>query len=232
MRKNPFAIIVLAVVALVAPAAAAAPDRAPSRSRLVSCGELPFKLSALRGPADQPSGDGRLARAMRAYLRDPRPPASMPKRGWRLLRKTAHRALFGLGRPPGMTTVMFRRKRGGWMWMNWADGCRLRAVRNGLQASGWRLDPAYGPPARRAHALHVLVHERSCASGRDARGRIEPPALWVNRRRVAIAMYVTPLDGTQDCQAVPETPATVGLPVALGNRKLFDVGFVPSHRRR
>lgn len=222
----------LALAAACAPAAAAFPA-APPTSRLVECGTSPFRLSALDGPANQPKGHGPLPEALRSYLPDPYPaPGPMPVHGWRLLRRTAHRAVFGHGRPPHMAVLVFNRHGRRWSWMNWQDRCPLRAVRGGLAASAWRLDPAHPHPGRRARVLHVLVRERNCASGDDTRGRIQRPSIWVNPRRIAVAMYVTPLEGDQFCQGVPETPATVRLPVALGGRKLFDAGFVPSHRRR
>lgn len=223
--------VLTALVAGVLAVGATAALAGRSSSAPVTCGEQTFPLSALSTAPREPRGHGRLSQAFRHYLRHQFGPEPKPRRGWRLLRRSPHRALFSFGQPPQMTSVMFARKPRGWRMETWSDACHLRRVRSGIQASAWWLDPRYPRPGRRARILHILVSERSCAGGHDARGRIQDAATAYGRGRVSIATYVTPRPGAQTCPGNPATPAIIRLSTALDGRKLYDAGFVPSHRR-
>jgi hypothetical protein len=211
---------------------AAAADR-PSPSRLVTCYNQPFELSALSRPQNAQAARTAPARALRRFFRTSiAPPAwMMTRHGWRLLRTTAHRALYGLGDPPEMQTVLMVRRDGKWQWGGWAAGCQPRTVRDGLASSPWWLDPAHGAPGSGTRTLHVLVHDMSCSDSHDARGRVKRPAIWMGRDRIFVATYVTPSAKGGRCSFRPEIPATIYLLSPLAGRRLVDAGAVPWHRR-
>ena len=80
----------------------------------------------------------------------------------------------------------------------------------------WRLAERPAPEDR---VLHLLVHERDCASGRDATGRID---VEVDERPDAISLRVTVerLDGDQTCQSNPDTPYDVHLDAPVAGRPI------------
>jgi hypothetical protein len=222
--------VVVAVGLLLCPAAAA---NRPSRSRLVTCADESFKLSALGGPLGAETGSSAPAKALRSFFRSSiaPPPRMMARHHWRLLRTTRHRALFGLGEPPDMQTVLVVRHAGAWKWRGWAGGCHLRTVRDGVVSSPWRLDPAFAAPDSSALKLHILVRERSCSDSSDAHARVQRPAIWRGRERISIATYIKPDPDGGRCSWAPETPITVSFDAPLADRRLVDVGAVPWHLR-
>ena len=64
-------------------------------------------------------------------------------------RATDDEALFGRGRPPQLLTVAVRRgRRARWEPVGASNSRPLRAVRDGVRASSWRLDPDSTPEPR------------------------------------------------------------------------------------
>lgn len=75
--------------------------------------------------------------------------------------------------------------------------------------------------------VHLFVHERACASGRDAEGRIELMELTGTEDQVQLRIGVRPRPGGQNCQGNPPTPFTVELTEPIGDRQIVDASVVP-----
>lgn len=102
--------------------------------------------------------------------------------------------------------------------------CQPRAVLPpGYERATWTLDPAHSAPTARTRALHILVQEHDCSSGRTPSGRIGPAYVVVSRSELAIEVIVKRLPGGQDCPGNPPTRARLSLPEAIGDRFLWDV---------
>jgi hypothetical protein len=216
------------------------PRPAPRRPELVSDGAgLPFPPSALDGapapldPQDPAVGAlvAQLAsraapkRASRApWKRAPSPelkPASLD--GWRLLARTEDEALFGRGQPPQLLTAAVRRnpRRNTWAYDVSSAARPLRAARDGIRASSWRLDPTHEPDPSDS-VLRVLVSEQTFASGQRADGRVLVPDLHMNADQIVLTIFVTPRPGFQAGSPNPETPVRIALPEPVGLRRLID----------
>jgi hypothetical protein len=72
-----------------------------------------------------------------------------------------------------------------------------------------------------------LVHERECASGHSAEGRIELVELNETTEQVQLRVGVRPRDGDQNCPGNPPTPFTIDLGGPLGDREIIDASVVP-----
>lgn len=82
-------------------------------------------------------------------------------------------------------------------------------------------------PSPTATSIELLVHERACASGASAEGRIELVALTETAEQVQLRVGVRPREGDQDCQSNPPTPFAVELNSPLGDREVVDASVVP-----
>jgi hypothetical protein len=73
-------------------------------------------------------------------------PAAAPATldSWRLLARTEDQALFGRGTPPRLVTLAVQRdaRRGTWAFVAQSAARPLRATRDAIRASSWRLDPS------------------------------------------------------------------------------------------
>jgi hypothetical protein len=96
-----------------------------------------------------------------------------------------------------------------------------------LGAASWWLDPAAAPPTAASVAIHGLVQETACASGRSPEGRIQGPLIELTVTAVTVTFGVRHLPGGQDCQGNPAFPVTFELPDPLGERPLLDGSKVP-----
>jgi hypothetical protein len=83
-------------------------------------------------------------------------------------------------------------------------------------------------PSPDADRLEVLVHERACASGQTAEGRVELVTLDETSDEVRLVIGVRGLDGAQTCPSNPPTPFTVELSEPLGDREVVDASVVPA----
>jgi len=114
-------------------------------------------------------------------------------------------------------------------WEDWArGGCTLltTAVPDRLEPAPWTLRVA---PRSTDRELRVWVHERSCASGQPATGRVRRPLVRVDRTRILIVLATRPIGG--DCPSNPATPYVIRLPVAIGDRTLVDGSTFPARER-
>ena len=142
--------------------------------------------------------------------------------GWRELARSDDEALFGRGQPPQLLTVAIRRRRRGrWESMGVSNSRPLRAVRDGVRASSWRLDPSF-PPGPGDTELRILVTERTMATGTPAAKRLLEPELYLDERLAVLRVYVRPLEGYVGRTIRYETPVIIRLPEPLGTRELVD----------
>jgi hypothetical protein len=114
----------------------------------------------------------------------------------------------------------------GWRMGNYGD-CFLMAVPSpGYGRAHWTLDPAFKAPGPDTRTLHLLVREEACSGGRTASGRISSAFVTWDADELVIELFVQTLPGDHECPGVPATPATLRLPVPLGDRTLFDAGTI------
>lgn len=149
------------------------------------------------------------------------PPPSFGE--WRLLARTDDEVLFGRGRPPRLHTAAFRRdpRRGTWAFIGESAGRPLRAARDGIRASSWRIDPTLeGDPD--ATVLRILVTEQTYAGGKRADGRVLAPDIHIDADELLLRIFVTPQQGFQMRSPNPETPVRVALAHPVGQRRLID----------
>lgn len=149
--------------------------------------------------------------------------------GWSVLARAGGEVLFGYGRPPQLITVAARQdgRRGKWTCVAMSRGRPLRATRDGVRASGWRLDPSCELDSEPS-VLRVLVTEQTWAGGTRADGRLLPPDLHVDAQELVVTMFVTPRPGFQIRSPNPETPARIALPDPVGARTLIDGALYPA----
>jgi hypothetical protein len=142
--------------------------------------------------------------------------------GWRELARTDDEVLFGRGAPPQLLTVAATRgKRNRWSPLGASNARPLRAVRDGVRASSWRLDPTVvsgGDPRE----LRILVTERTMACGSPVAGRLLAPDLYLDEHRAVLTVYVRPIEGYVGRTRKHETPVIVALPEPLAGRPLLD----------
>jgi hypothetical protein len=217
----------------------------PRRPALVSDGAgLPFPPVALAGSSEpldpedpavialiaqiNPGATPRGSRARRK--RDAPAPAAPRLETWRLLARTDDEALFGRGEPPQLLTVAVRQdaRRGTWSSIAVSSGRPLRATRDGIRASSWRLDPSH-PAEPSDTVLRVLVREQTFAGSQRADGRVLAPDLHLDAEQLVLTMFVTPRPGFQSRSPNPETPVRIALPQAVGDRLLIDGALYPAN---
>jgi hypothetical protein len=217
--------------------------RAASRyPELLSDGAaLAFAPAALDGPPGPLDPADPAAGALLAYLvaatapkRTARTPwkrgaASTPASldGWRLLARTDNEVLFARGRLPHLLTVSFRKKplRRTWTCLRSSAARPLRATRDGIRASSWRLDPMH-ELQQSDTVLRVLLTEQAFASGQRADGRVLTPDLYADGEQLVLRVFVTPRPGYQTATRNPETPVRIALPHPVGARRVID-GALP-----
>jgi hypothetical protein len=216
------------------------PRSAPCHPELISDGGgLPFPPAALAGSAEQldpmdPAVGALIAQITRRTAsksasrglrkRGPAPaPAPPSLDGWRLLARADDEVLFARGRPPELLTVAVRQdtRRRTWTCVAVSAARPLRSTRDGIRASGWRLDPTCEANPEET-ILRVLVTEQTWAGGQRADSRLLPPDLHVGAEKLVLTMFVTPRPGFQTRSPNRETPARIALPHPVGPRRLTD----------
>lgn len=214
------------------------PRPASSEPALVSDGAgLPFPPAALSAPAGRLEPSDPAVAALLAQIARQKTPtgssAAPTLDGWRELARSDHEVLFGLGLPPHLVTVAMRREASGQTWTSVAVSTArpLRATRDGVRASGWRLDPTREPDPKDT-IVRVLVTEQTWAGGTRAGTRLLAPDLHVGAEELVLTMFVTPRQGFQVRSPNPETPARVTLPGPIGPRRLIDGALYDAASRR
>jgi hypothetical protein len=147
--------------------------------------------------------------------------------GWRLLARTDDEALFGRGLPPQLLTVAFRHDGGRWGWTFAGSSAArpLRATRDGIRASSWRLDPRF-EPSPDDDVLRLLLTEQTFSGGQRADSRVLAPDVYIDDNELVLTMFVTPRPGFQWGSNNPETPVRVALGEPVGLRRLIDGALV------
>jgi hypothetical protein len=195
------------------------------------CGRyMPFAFDALDGPIGAEDRVGPEFDVLRSTAGgDPDPGGDYgPDPTFREVARDATAVLF-LYEVPARTLEGFRYlyivvERDGidWRWAGSGD-CTPRAVAPpGYGQATWTLDPAFPAPDRDTRRLHILVNQLECSSGQSASGRISPAFVTWDERELLIEIFVQSIPGGGDCQGVPPTPATLRLPVPVGDRVLVD----------
>lgn len=206
------------------------PRRVPRDPELVSDGGgLPFPPGALAGaPAPLDEEDPAVAALLARLLaqRTPKRGAageSSPLDGWRLLARTEGEVLFARGVPPQLLTVAVRQdaRRRTWSAVASSASRPLRATRDGIRASSWRLDPTHEIRPEDT-VLRVLVTEQTLAGGQRADRRLLPPDIYLDRDELVLTMFVNPLPGYKGGSRNPETPVRIALPEPVGTRRPVD----------
>lgn len=157
----------------------------------------------------------------------PPPPAPASLDGWRQLARTDSEVLFARGHPPKLVTVAVRLDARGrtWTCLGASAARPLRATRDGIRASSWRLDPTQETPPDES-VLRLLVREQSFASGQRADSRVLEPDIYIDADELVLTVFVSPLPGFQNGTRHPETPVRVALPHPVGPRRLIDGALV------
>lgn len=158
------------------------------------------------------------------WRRETRSPAELAALldGWRVLASTDERRLFGKGVPPRLITVGVKHERGNrWEIGGVSPARQLRASRDNLRASSFRLDPDR-PPKPEDSVVRLLVTEQTRAGGRLAYGRFQAPDLYLDEQEVLLRCFITPLEGWQTGTRPWETPLLVQLPEPVGDRQVVD----------
>lgn len=81
-----------------------------------------------------------------------------------------------------------------------------RAIRpileSGEGAVDWRLNPSAGPPTPKSTVIHVLVTERTCASGQPVGDRLLGPEVVVTDTEALVALASQPQGGAQPVRVI------------------------------
>jgi hypothetical protein len=204
------------------------PRPASYQPDLVSDGAgLPFAPAALGAPAGQLQPNDPAVGALVAQIarhKTPTGSSAVPNLdGWRVLARSDAEVLFGHGLPPHLVTVAMRRdaRRHTWTSAAVSTARPLRATRDGVRASGWRLDLTREPDPEDT-IVRVLITEQTWAGGKRADTRLLAPDLHVGADELVLTIFVTPRQGFQVRSPNPETPARVALPHPIGRRRLID----------
>jgi hypothetical protein len=142
--------------------------------------------------------------------------------GWRELAATQDEILYAKGRPPQLLTVAVRRSRKDkWAVIGVSNSRPLRASRQGIRASSWRLDPEFEVNPDQAE-VHLLVTEQTQATGTPAEDRLLAPDLYVGADELVLRLYIRALEGYTGRTRRYETAVTVMLPEPVGERAIVD----------
>jgi hypothetical protein len=186
-------------------------------------GGLPFPPAALDGSLARLDPEDPAVGALIAQLG-----AQQGLEGWGLLARTDDEALFARGRPPQLVTVAVQRdaRRRTWTCAATSAARPLRATRDGIRASGWRLDPTREPMPEDT-VLRVLVTEQTYSGGQRADRRLQAPDLHISADELVITIYVDPVRGFKTRTPNPETLARVALPGPVASRQVIDGALWP-----
>lgn len=190
-----------------------------------------WPVTALSKPGDAETGTTAAAQALNAFITGS-DGADLPDTGWQELYRSKELALYGM---PDATAdagtyvvARVRATNGAWAFED-SSQCHPRTwLGSTLGIAGdWKLA---AKTTKTARTIKALVTERACASGESAKGRLAKPRISYEADQIVITIGVTPLDGSQDCQANPATPLTITLTEAIGDRQLFDGGPYPAFK--
>jgi hypothetical protein len=103
----------------------------------LTCGDLPFRVNALRRPRNYERLQNPAAVALRNFLRENADDVGQPRHGWFLLARREDYIQFAAGRLPELGAMDFERRKGRWTWVG-SGGCEPRTYRKGrAEAVTW-----------------------------------------------------------------------------------------------
>jgi hypothetical protein len=197
----------------------------------MTCGGGPaFSAEVLADPGGAENGADPAAVALRTHLETDHMEIDwLPDAGWIEITRTGAEVLYLAPNPEADSSWFFAsvgRDGDTWEVDGWG-GCDLQPdVGPGRGIASFRVAPdAELDPAGRE--IPVLVTERACNSGEDARGRIVVASIDEGDESVTVTFAVRPRGGGQECPSNPETPFVLRLPAPLGDRVLLDGSSVP-----
>lgn len=233
----PSAAVVLSLVLSLVLSACGEPAVPPVAAPTISpnltftCADALFPVAALDNPLGAETAEDPAAVALRRFLRSTDKRAEdMPLNGYRVLSAGAERVVYATSRVDGgpLIAVDARLSNDRWAVVGIAP-CVPELSMPGLHVGTWRLTVGAARPAPGATSFEARVTEMACTSGRTAEGRILPPLIIREPRRVLVVFGILPLTAPaiQTCQAAPPTPVVVELGQPLGPRELLDGGVFP-----
>ncbi len=162
-------------------------------------------------------------RLFRPKAKPPPMEASQKLAGWRELAGDEAEVLFGRGRPPHLLTIAVRRSGllNKWSPLGASNSRPLRATRDRIRASSWRLDPSFELNPEQTE-LRILVTEQTMATGTPVADRLLTPELHLDESEVLVRVYVEPLEGYIGRTSRYETPVIIELPEPLAGRRVTD----------
>jgi hypothetical protein len=221
--------LALAACHLVVPPTAVDPQRVVTH---VSCGHgSAFPTDVLDAPAEAEAADDPAAEALRRHLATSDIEIdSLPDSGWREVGRTGSSVMW-IAEDPGAAGSWIQATAtndgGEWRVTGWG-GCGMEPdVGPGLGIASFRVAPHEDLTADTVE-IDVLVTERACNSGEDARGRVAEPAILAGPDAVTVIFAVRPRVAlAQSCPSNPETPVVLVLSEPLGDRELLDGSTLP-----
>ena len=202
----------------------------PPASRELTCGGPSFHSDALEGLGNAETLDDPAAATLRRHLSGGEG-LGVPRAGWYEAIRTDAMALYVAENPnsvePAWVAVTVEGGGDGWQVTGWGSCILMVALAPGLGPATFRVDPEV-ELAPETTEIPVLVTERACNGGEDARGRIVAPVIEVGPEAVTVVFAVQPRGGEHNCPSNPETPFILVLPEPLGDRVLLDGSMVPA----
>jgi hypothetical protein len=199
-------------------------------ARLTCEGGPAFSADILEGPGGAENGADPAAVALRRHLATDHIDIDfLPDEGWIEIARNGDNVEYVAPDPSADGSwlhVSVGRDGETWEVDGWG-GCSLQPdVGFGMGIGSFRLAPdaELGPDATE---IPLLVTERACNSGEDARGRIEVSSIDEDDDSVTVILAVRPRLGGHECPSNPETPFLLILPEPLGDRALLDGSSVP-----
>lgn len=202
-------------------------------SLLVTCGDLPFPVSAMRRGIDPVADREEIVAALddlAAQAGMDAPKALQDKSAneaeWIVLAETDSRLTVATGPwsedgpAPDGQVVRLENVGNGWKVTGWGD-CTLTPV--APEGAIWA-EVTAEPDALSASAtrLPVWVSERECTSGRDPSPFLNAPVVVESEGAVTVYWTSRPPEGAQSCPGNPRVKRFVELQDPLGNRPLLD----------
>ena len=171
-----------------------------------------------------------------AALQDVLAAGWLPMEGWRRVAQTSDEVVFIADWPNGEAPFASVNVVPGGGATSLHDGwgvdsygaCTPRPVApEGTSVADWYVDPSAAAPGPESRSVAALVHERACASGSSAEGRIMEPEVDYGMTEVIVTILVRRAPGNQACPGNPATPFVFELDEPLGDRALRDGGRFP-----
>jgi hypothetical protein len=180
------------------------------------------KVAALLVQIDRGRQQAQPTRLFRPKQKPPPMETSDKLSGWRELASEDGEVLFARGRPPRLLTVAAKRGLlNKWSSLGASNSRPLRATRDRIRASSWRLDPSFELTPEQ-NELRILVTEQTMATGTPVAERLLTPELYLDESEVLVRVYVEPLEGYIGRTARYETPVIIELPEPLAGRTVTD----------